>query len=61
MIGFILFFAWLGFGGDYVWAMSGNHPFPWLGIVLNRRVPDVWFGRIVRVSVLAIGLYLVYV
>lgn len=30
----------------------------YLGIVLNRHVPDVWFGRIVRVSVLAIGIYL---
>ena len=36
MIGFILFFAWLGFGGDYIWALAnGHHPFPWLGIVLT--------------------------
>jgi len=36
VIGFILFFAWLGFGGDYIWAMStGHHPFPWLGILLT--------------------------
>ncbi len=35
MIGFILFFAWLGFGGDYVWSLEGHHPFPWLGIVLT--------------------------
>jgi uncharacterized membrane protein YfcA len=30
----------------------------YLGVVLNRAVSDVWFGRIVRVSVLAIGIYL---
>jgi heat shock protein HtpX len=35
VIGFVLFFAWLGFGGDYIWAMSGSHPVPWLGIVLT--------------------------
>lgn len=29
-----------------------------LGVLLNRRVPDVWFGRIVQVSVLVIGVYL---
>jgi heat shock protein HtpX len=35
VIGFVLFFAWLGFGGDYIWALRGHHPFPWLGIVLT--------------------------
>jgi len=35
VIGFVLFFAWLGFGGDYVWALQGHHPFPWVGIVLT--------------------------
>jgi uncharacterized protein len=29
-----------------------------LGVVLNRKVPDVWFGRIVNASVLVIGVYL---
>ena len=29
-----------------------------LGVLLNRRMPDVWFGRIVLVSVLVIGIYL---
>ncbi len=29
-----------------------------LGVLLNRRVPDVWFGRIVHGSVLVIGVYL---
>src|ERR1700730_17025133 len=35
VIGFILFFAWLGFGGDYIWSLQGHHPFPWVGIVLT--------------------------
>src|SRR6266851_4246998 len=35
VIGFFLFFAWLGFGGDYVWSLQGHHPFPWVGIVLT--------------------------
>ncbi len=43
VIGFVLFFAWLGFGGDYILALattdSGphayHHVFPWLGIVLT--------------------------
>ena len=35
VIGFVLFFAWLGFGGDYIWSLNGAHPFPFLGIVLT--------------------------
>jgi heat shock protein HtpX len=43
VIGFILFFAWLGFGGDYIAYLSTahappgayHHVFPWLGIVLT--------------------------
>ncbi|HEV8509503.1 MAG TPA: M48 family metallopeptidase [Gemmatimonadales bacterium] len=35
VIGFVLFFAWLGFGGDYIWSLQGHHAFPWLGIVLT--------------------------
>ena len=35
MIGFVLFFAWLGFGADIIWALEGAHPFPWLGIVIT--------------------------
>ena len=36
VIGFILFFAWLGFGGDYIWSLSStHHPFPFLGILLT--------------------------
>ena len=46
MIGFILFFAWLGFGGDYIWAMStGHHPFPWLGILLTIvAIVTAWYS-----------------
>ena len=43
VIGFILFFAWLGFGGDYIAYLatahappeSYHHLFPWFGIVLT--------------------------
>jgi heat shock protein HtpX len=40
VIGFILFFAWLGFGGDFVWyvatsnAGAGAHLFPGVGLTL---------------------------
>ena len=43
VIGFILFFAWLGFGGDYIAYLATahgppgayHHLFPWFGIVLT--------------------------
>jgi heat shock protein HtpX len=35
VIGFVLFFAWLGFGADILWALEGQHPFPWLGVILT--------------------------
>ena len=36
MIGFVVFFAWLGFGGDYIWSLSSpHHPVPFLGILLS--------------------------
>ncbi|MGH7530595.1 MAG: M48 family metalloprotease, partial [Gemmatimonadales bacterium] len=49
MIGFVLFFAWLGFGGDYIaylWTTGDptgepfqpdryRHVFPWFGIVVT--------------------------
>ena len=46
MIGFILFFAWLGFGGDYIWAKSTGHdPFPWLGILLTIvAIVTAWYS-----------------
>src|SRR5438093_10838571 len=45
VIGFVLFFAWLGFGGDYIWALEGHHPFPWLGIVLTTvAIITAWYA-----------------
>src|SRR5690349_4072768 len=35
VIGFVLFFAWLGFGGDYIWSLYGEHTIPLLVIVLT--------------------------
>jgi heat shock protein HtpX len=43
VIGFVLFFAWLGFGGDYIFWLSTrdadpgryHHVFPWLGLVFS--------------------------
>jgi len=45
VIGFVLFFAWLGFGGDYIWALEGRHPFPWLGIAMaTLAILGVWYA-----------------
>src|SRR5207247_4670566 len=46
VIGFVLFFAWLGFGGDYIWALSSSHhPFPWLGILLTTgAIVTAWYS-----------------
>ena len=43
VIGFVLFFAWLGFGGDLIYYLSSrnaepdayHHTFPWFGLVLT--------------------------
>ena len=43
MIGFVVFFAWLGFGGDFIfWLASSDapperyhHVFPWFGLVVT--------------------------
>lgn len=43
VIGFVLFFAWLGFGGDFiVWSFTAGaepgayrHAFPWIGVVIT--------------------------
>lgn len=43
VIGFVLFFAWLGFGGDFIVAGltasaepgAYHHAFPWIGVVLT--------------------------
>src|SRR4051794_28300987 len=44
--GFILFVAWLGFGGDLIWYLSGGrHVFPGIGIVLSIIAATVaWAG-----------------
>jgi heat shock protein HtpX len=43
VIGFVLFFAWLGFGGDYIYWLATrdaepgryHHVFPWFGLILS--------------------------
>jgi heat shock protein HtpX len=43
VVGFVVFFAWLGFGGDYIYYLythdapraAYHHTFPWFGIVLS--------------------------
>ena len=43
MIGFVVFFAWLGFGGDFIFWLSTrdaeparyHHIFPWFGLVIT--------------------------
>lgn len=43
MIGFVVFFAWLGFGGDFIFWLSTtdapperyHHVFPWFGLVVT--------------------------
>jgi heat shock protein HtpX len=46
VIGFVLFFAWLGFGGDYIWALSSpHHPIPWLGILITGvAIVTAWYA-----------------
>jgi heat shock protein HtpX len=43
VVGFVIFFAWLGFGGDYIYYLytldaprtAYHHTFPWFGIALS--------------------------
>jgi len=43
VIGFVVFFAWLGFGGDYIFWLSTHdsdperyhHVFPWIGLIVS--------------------------
>ncbi|MGH7613660.1 MAG: hypothetical protein ACREMW_06415, partial [Gemmatimonadales bacterium] len=43
VIGFVLFFAWLGFGGDLIYYLGTKdgapdayrHTFPWFGLLLT--------------------------
>ena len=53
VIGFVAFFGWLGFGGDYIYYLSTravpstayHHTFPWFGIVLTTvALLTVWYA-----------------
>ncbi len=53
VIGFVVFFAWLGFGGDYIYYLSTraapitayHHVFPWFGLVLTAiAVGTAWYA-----------------
>jgi len=53
VIGFVLFFAWLGFGGDFIAYLATDNPdpgsyhhvFPWLGIVLTSvALITAWYS-----------------
>jgi heat shock protein HtpX len=43
VIGFVLFFAWLGFGGDFIYYLASadagsetyHHTFPWFGLLMT--------------------------
>ncbi len=51
--GFVLFFAWLGFGGDFIYYLSTSnappeayhHVFPWFGLLLTAfGAGTAWYG-----------------
>src|SRR5207237_1042534 len=53
VVGFVAFFAWLGFGGDYIYYLFSrdapryayHHTFPWFGIVLSLAAAAIaWYG-----------------
>ena len=53
MIGFVVFFAWLGFGGDYIlWLVNRDappenyhHVFPWFGLILSTiAIAVAWYA-----------------
>src|SRR5437867_10102239 len=53
VIGFVLFFAWLGFGGDYIFALATrdappdqyHHTVPWFGLVLSTiEIAVAWYA-----------------
>jgi heat shock protein HtpX len=53
VIGFVAFFAWLGFGGDYLFYLATreapraayHHTFPWFGLVLSAlAVAVAWYA-----------------
>ena len=53
IIGFVLFFAWLGFGGDLIYYLATadapqeaqRHVFPWFGLLLTAfGAGTAWYG-----------------
>jgi len=53
VVGFVVFFAWLGFGGDYIYYLytlqaprhAYHHTFPWIGLVLSLvAVALAWYA-----------------
>ncbi len=53
VIGFVAFFAWLGFGGDYIYYLASldaprtayHHTFPWFGLALTTvAVLATWYA-----------------
>ena len=53
VIGFVAFFAWLGFGGDYIYYLSTHdapgtayhHTFPWFGVALTTiALLTAWYA-----------------
>lgn len=53
VVGFVLFFAWLGFGGDYIYYLytvdaprsAYHHTFPWFGIGLSLAALAIaWYA-----------------
>jgi heat shock protein HtpX len=53
VIGFVLFFAWLGFGGDLVYYLATSdagpqayhHTFPWFGLLMTAIGGGIaWYG-----------------
>src|SRR5207249_1378382 len=53
VVGFVLFFAWLGFGGDYLLGSytaaadpeDYHHVFPWFGLLVSGlAIGFAWYG-----------------
>src|SRR5207244_876135 len=53
VVAFVVFFAWLGFGGDYIYYLYtldapravDHHTFPWFGIVLSLAAASMaWYA-----------------
>ncbi|PYO66512.1 MAG: hypothetical protein DMD69_13470 [Gemmatimonadetes bacterium] len=53
VVGFVAFFAWLGFGGDYIYHLytlqaprqAYHHDFPWFGIALSLvALATAWYA-----------------